>query len=188
MNESSFKELRAKNPGAIVVLHFYELPRDQKLLDMAVLFPGGIIASDAMPWLTTRTGQETDPDVWPLPDDAFAHPRSAGTFTRFLSQYVRDRKLINWPDAIAKASYLPARYLEDTAPQMKKKGRLQVGTDADIVVFDPATVRDRATYEQPNQLSVGMRDVLVNGVFVIRDGELDKKAFPGKPVRRNVEE
>jgi N-acyl-D-glutamate deacylase len=186
LNANSFNELRAKNPGAIVVVHFYELPRDQKLLDMAVLFPGGIIASDAMPWISTRTNQEIDPTVWPLPDDAFSHPRSAGTFTRFLAQYVRDRKLVSWPDAIAKTSYLPAKYLEETAPQMKKKGRLQVGMDADITVFDPATVQDRATYQQPNQTSIGMRDVLVNGTFVIRDGGLDTKAFPGQPVRRPV--
>jgi hypothetical protein len=78
-----------------------ELPRDQNLLDMAVLFPGDTIASDAMPWLSTRTGQETDPNAWPLPDDAFSHPRSAGTFTRFLAQYVRDRKLLSWLCAIA---------------------------------------------------------------------------------------
>jgi N-acyl-D-glutamate deacylase len=176
----------SENPGAIVVLHFYELPRDQPLLDMAVLFPGGIIASDAMPWLSTRTGQEIDPQVWPLPDDAFSHPRSAGTFTRLLAQYVRDRKLISWPDAIAKTSYLPAKLLEETAPQMQKKGRLQVGMDADITVFDPATVQDRATYERPNQTSIGIRHVLVNGVFVIRNGELDTAAFPGRPVRRTV--
>jgi N-acyl-D-glutamate deacylase len=163
LNESSFNELRAKNPGAIVVVHFYELPRDQKLLDMAVLFPGGIIASDAMPWISTRTGQEIDPNVWPLPDDAFSHPRSAGTFTRFLGQYVRDRKLMSWTDAIAKTSYLPAKLLEETAPQMKKKGRLQVGMDPDITVFDPATIQDRATYERPNQTSVGVKDLLVNG-------------------------
>jgi Amidohydrolase family len=186
LNESSFNELRTKNPGAIVVLHFYELPRDQKLLDMAVLFPGGIIASDAMPWLSTRTGKVVDPNAWPIPDDAFAHPRSAGTFTRFLAQYVLDRKLISWPDAIAKTSYLPAKYLEETAPQMKKKGRLQVGMDADITVFDPATVQDRATYERPNQTSVGVKYLLVNGTFVIRNGDLDTKAFPGQPVRRAV--
>ena len=186
LNESSFKELRGRNPGAIVVLHFYELPRDQKLLDMAVLFSGGIIASDAMPWLSTETGREIDSNAWPLPNTAFAHPRSAGTFTRFLAQYVRDRKLISWPDAITKTSYLPAKYLEETAPQMEKKGRLQVGKDADIVVFDPATLRDQATYERPNQTSVGMRYVLVNGAFVIRNGELDTSAFPGRPVRRTV--
>lgn len=95
LNESTFKELREKNPGAIVVLHFYELPRDEKLLDMAVLFPGGIIASDAMQWLSSKTGKETDPNAWPLPEDAFSHPRSAGTFARFLAEYVRERKLIS---------------------------------------------------------------------------------------------
>ena len=186
LNETSFNELRAKNPAAIVVPHFYELPRDQKLLDMAVLFPGGIIASDAMPWLSTKTGKEIDPNAWPIPDDAFSHPRSAGTFTRFLSQYVRDRKLISWSDAIAKTSYLPAKYLEGFAPQMKKKGRLQVGMNADITVFDPTTVQDRATYEQPNQKSIGVKHLLVNGTFVVRDGELNTKAFPGQPVRRSV--
>jgi N-acyl-D-aspartate/D-glutamate deacylase len=87
---------------------------------------------------------------------------------------------------MAKTSYLPAKYLEEAAPRMKKKGRLQVGMDADIVVFDLSTLQDRATYEQPNQTSVGMRDVLVNGVFVIRDGELDTKAFHGQPIRRPV--
>jgi N-acyl-D-glutamate deacylase len=179
-------ELRARNPSAVVVAHFYELPRDQKLLDMAVLFPGGIIASDAMPWISSKTGREMDPNAWPIPDDAFSHPRSAGTFTRFLAQYVRDRKLMSWSDAIAKTSYLPAKLLEDTAPQMKKKGRLQVGMDADVIVFDPATVQDRATYERPNQTSVGVKYLLVNGAFVIRNGELDTRAFPGRPVRRPV--
>jgi N-acyl-D-glutamate deacylase len=186
LNERTFKELRAKKPGAIIVEHFYELPRDQKLLDMAVLFPRGIIASDSMPWMSTTTAQEIDPNAWPLPDDAFSHPRSAGTFTRFLAQYVRDRKLINWSDAIGKTSYLPAKYLEETAPQMKKKGRLQVGMDADIVIFDSATVQDRATYERPNQTSIGMKHVFVNGVFVIRDSELDKENFPDRPVRRSI--
>ena len=153
---------------------------------MAVLFPGGIIASDAMPWLSTKTGKEIDPNAWPIPDDAYSHPRSAGTFTRFLSQYVRDRKLLSWSDAIAKTSYLPAKYLEEIAPQMKRKGRIQVRADADITVFDPATVQDRATYERPNQTSVGVKYLLVSGVFVIRNGELDTSAFPGQPVRRTV--
>lgn len=186
LDERSFNELRSNNPGAIVVPHFYELPRDQQLLDTAVLFPGGIIASDAMPWFSTPTNQEIDPNTWPLPDDAFAHPRSAGTFTRFLSDYVRRRKLITWSDAIAKTSYLPAKLLEDTAPQVKRKGRLQSGMDADIAVFDPATVQDRATYAKPNQTSVGMKYVLVNGVLVIKNGALDTAAFPGQPIRRRA--
>jgi N-acyl-D-glutamate deacylase len=69
---------------------------------------------------------------------------------------------------------------------MKNKGRLQVGMDADITVFDPATVQDRATYERPNQTSVGVKYLLINGAFVIRNGELDTQAFPGQPVRRAV--
>ena len=184
LNEHSFKELRVKSPGAIVVAHFYELPRDQQLLDMAVLFPDAIIASDVMPWMSTKTGREIDSNAWPLPGDAFSHPRSAGTFTRFLADYVRERKLISWPDAIAKTSYLPAKLVEESAPQMKRKGRLQVDMDADIVVFDPSTIQDRATYAQPNQTSVGVKYLLVNGTFVIRNGELDTNAFPGHPVRR----
>jgi N-acyl-D-glutamate deacylase len=108
LNETSLKALRAKNPGATVVVHFYELPRDQKLLDMSVLFPGGIIASDSMPWLSTKTGRSIDVNLWPLPDDAFAHPRSAGTFTRFLAQYVRERHVISLSDAIAKTAYVSA--------------------------------------------------------------------------------
>ena len=69
---------------------------------------------------------------------------------------------------------------------MKNKGRLQVGMDADITVFDPATVQDRATYERPNQTSVGVKYLRINGAFVIRNGELDTQAFPGQPVRRAV--
>jgi N-acyl-D-glutamate deacylase len=65
---------------------------------------------------------------------------------------------------------------------MKKKGRIQAGMDANLIVFDLATVQDRSTYDRPNQTSL----VLVNGAFVVRDGELDINAFPGKPVRRTV--
>jgi N-acyl-D-glutamate deacylase len=79
---------------------------------------------------------------------------------------------------------LPAQLLEESVPQMKNKGRIKVGADADIIVFDPKTVIDRATYAKPNQTSLGMRHVIVNGVFVIKDGELKKDSFPGKPVRR----
>jgi N-acyl-D-aspartate/D-glutamate deacylase len=69
---------------------------------------------------------------------------------------------------------------------MKNKGRIRVGADADLLVFDPATVIDRATYEKPNQTALGMRHVLVNGQFVIKDADLRKDAFPGKAIRREV--
>lgn len=94
LSEQSFKELRPREPGATVVVHFLELPRDQALLDISNRFPGAVIASDSMPWLSTKTREEVEDDVWPLPDDAFAHPRSAGAFARFFAQYVRERKII----------------------------------------------------------------------------------------------
>jgi N-acyl-D-glutamate deacylase len=78
----------------------------------------------------------------------------------------------------------PAKLVEESAQQMKKKGRLQVGMDADVVVLDPATVQDRASYAQPNQTSVGIKYLFVNGMPVIRNGELDQNAFPGQAVRR----
>jgi N-acyl-D-glutamate deacylase len=89
-------------------------------------------------------------------------------------------------EAIAKCSLRPAQILEESVPQMKNKGRIKIGADADIIVFNPKTVSDRATYEKPNQTSVGMQFVLVNGSFVIRDAQLMKKAHPGKGIRRPV--
>ena len=80
---------------------------------------------------------------------------------------------------------LPAKRLEQTALQMRKKGRLQIGMDADITVFAPATVQDQATYERPNQTSRGVKDLLGGGTFVIRNGALETNVFPGQSVRRS---
>jgi len=85
-----------------------------------------------------------------LPEGAFSHPRSNGTFAKILRSYVRERGLMDMQEALRKISLMPAQTLEDFVPQMKKKGRIQVGMDADIVVFDPATIRDVGTYEEPN--------------------------------------
>ena len=81
---------------------------------------------------------------------------------------------------------IPAQILESSVPQMKQKGRVQVGADADLVVFDLATVSDRGTYTAPNQTATGVRYVIVNGTAVIRDGELVREALPGRPIRRPV--
>jgi N-acyl-D-glutamate deacylase len=185
LDEDSFARLQKENPGALIVIHFLNpgvIPGDQELLDQSVLYPGGAIASDAMPW--TVDGKTLQGHVWPLPANAYAHPRSAGTFSRFLRQYVHDRHAISLPEAIRKITLIPAETLEDSVPQMKAKGRLSPGADADIVVFDPETVADRATYARPAQTSVGMKWVIVGGTPVIADGRLDLKALPGKPIRR----
>jgi N-acyl-D-aspartate/D-glutamate deacylase len=86
-------------------------------------------------------------------------------------------------DALAKMTILPARRLEGHVPAMKAKGRIAVGADADLTVFDPGTVIDRASFEQPTLTSGGIPHVLVHGTFVVRDGRLVKGVFPGRAVR-----
>lgn len=114
------------------------------------------------------------------------HPRTAGTHARILGRFVRERHVISLMDAVRKMTLLPARRLEGVDPAMKHKGRLQAGADADIVVFDPARVIDRATFEQPAQYSDGIIDVLVNGTFVVRNSALVPGVAPGRPVRGPV--
>ena len=111
------------------------------------------------------------------------HPRSAGTHARILGRFVRERNVVSLMDAVRKMTLLPAKRLERVDPDMKHKGRLQAGADADIVVFDPKTVNDRATFEKPAQYSEGIVDVLVNGTFVVRASNLVPGVAPGKPVR-----
>jgi len=186
-NDSTLAEAQEKTPGEWIIAHYLRPDRsaaDQDYLDQSVLFPGGAIASDAMPW--TSKGQPVTGDAWPLPADAFAHPRSAGTFTRFLRDYVRERQKVPLQEGLRRITLIPARILEGSVPQMKRKGRLQVGADADVVAFDLATVSERGTYTQPNQTAVGMRYVIVNGAPVIRDGVLVREALPGRAIRRPV--
>jgi N-acyl-D-amino-acid deacylase len=105
------------------------------------------------------------------------HPRAYGTFPRILRKYVREEHKLTLADAIRKFSALPAQRM-----RLADRGVLKQGLWADVVVFDPATIRDLATFENPNQLSVGMRYVLVNGVPVIEDGKMTN-ALPGKVLR-----
>jgi len=122
-------------------------------------------------------------DAWPLPKETFSHPRSNGTFAKILRSNVRERKLMSMQVALRKMTLMPAQTLEGFVPQMKQKGRLQEGMDADIVVFDPETIRDVGTYEKPNQAAVGVQSLLVNGVLVVADGKLFVDAGPGRPIR-----
>ncbi len=110
------------------------------------------------------------------------HPRSAGTYARLLGVYVREQKALTLMEAIRRASLAPAQRLEAVSSQMKNKGRLRVGADADIDVFDPAQVIDKATYQQPELYSYGFRDVLVGGIPIVRDGKLDESTLPGRGI------
>jgi N-acyl-D-aspartate/D-glutamate deacylase len=114
-----------------------------------------------------------------------SHPRSAGTFSRILGVYVREKQLMTIPEAIRKMTLAPAQRLEARVPSMKKKGRIREGADADITIFDPATVLDRSTFERGKVPSEGIRHVLVGGTFVVRDGRLTE-ATPGQAIRAPV--
>jgi dihydroorotase len=126
------------------------------------------------------------PDVMIASDGHFengkGHPRAAGTYARVLGHYSRDEKIVPLATAIRKMTLLPAQRLEAISPAMKLKGRVKVGADADIAVFDPAKVNDRATFDKPDQYSEGITHVLVNGVFVVRDSKLIDGVHPGRGI------
>ncbi len=148
--------------GAIVI---FVIPKDA--MYAAARMPGVMIASDGVE-ITNNTG----------------HPRGAGTFARVLGRFVREEKILPLMDAIRRMTLLPARRLESYSPAMRRKGRLRVGADADITIFDPNTVIDNATFENPEQASSGIPFVIVNGVAVVRDGKTVEDALPGVGIKR----
>jgi dihydroorotase len=111
-----------------------------------------------------------------------AHPRTAGTFSRVLGKYVREEKVLELSSAIEKMTLLPAKRLEGVSPMMQFKGRMQVGSDADITIFNPTTVIDKATFEKGLAFSEGIEYVLVNGVLVLKEGKIVDKTFAGQPI------
>lgn len=138
-----FAKLRAEDPRALIVAF---VMREQEVRE-AVVHPLVMVASDGL----TRKGQ--------------GHPRGSGTFPRVLGLYCREWGMLSLPQALRKMTIMPAQRLG-----LEAKGRIQEGADADIVVFDPAAVVDRATFEDPTQRPTGIRWVLVNGEVVIDDG------------------
>jgi N-acyl-D-aspartate/D-glutamate deacylase len=162
LTEKTFAE-RRKQGGTVITFTMREEDVDQ-----AIAAPDVMVASDG--WITEGKG----------------HPRAAGTYARVLGVYVRERKVLTLMQALHKISYMPAKRLESFTPVMKRKGRLQVGADADIAIFDPATVIDRSTYQNPAQYSTGIKHVLVNGVVVVQDEKLAEGVFPGQPIRSAV--
>ena len=124
----------------------------------------------------------SSPFVMIASDGILEHPRSAGTYARVLGKYVREERALTLMDAVRKSSLLPAQRLEGKSAQMRQKGRNKAGADADLAVFDPKTVIDKATFENPRQNSEGFRYVLVGGTFVVREGKLQSGVNPGRGI------
>jgi N-acyl-D-aspartate/D-glutamate deacylase len=128
------------------------------------------------PWMLVASDAILNPDL-------NNHPRAAGTFCRLLGRYVRDLEVLDLRSALAKITILPARRVEGMLPEMARKGRLQRGADADLVVFDPATVADRATVAEPDLTSVGVDWVVVAGQIAVRQGGVQRDVKAGRALR-----
>lgn len=160
LTEGSFSRYRKQ--GGLVVIHM--IP--EASVRAALSHPGVMVGSDGVPLI-----------------NGGGHPRGVGTYARVLGRYVREEKVLDLMTALRKISLMVAERLEPFVPAMRSKGRIAVGADADVTVFDAATVIDRATYEKPAQFSEGIRHVIVGGTFVVRDEQLVAGVTPGRAIR-----
>ena len=163
LTAQTFEKYRKE--GGIVVIH--SIPEED--VRIALADPNIIVASDGM--------RITGPKV---------HPRGQGTFSRVLGHYVREEKVLDLMAALRKMTLLPAERLEKRAPAFHNKGRIRVGADADITVFDAARIIDKATFDDPLQYSEGIQFVLVNGTPVLKDGQLVEGVAPGRAARAPI--
>lgn len=156
LTQARFEELHnSSTPNSVLVF-----ANTQEMVDATIPNPLIMIASDGAP----------------------GHPRNAGTYSRILAQYVREKKTLTLMDALRKMSLMPAQMLERSTPAARHKGRLQEGADGDIVVFDPSTISDRSTFEKPMEPSVGVHYLLVGGTVLIDEGKMVPDVFPGRAV------
>jgi N-acyl-D-aspartate/D-glutamate deacylase len=153
LTKDRFDALRQSSTTHFVLIFGYS----QQVLDQVIPNPLVMIASDGLE----------------------GHPRNAGTYSRVLAQYVREKGTISLMDALRKMSLMPAEMLERSTAAARLKGRLQEGADADIVVFDPATISDRATFANPMEPSIGVRYLLVAGTVVVHQGKIAPGVSPG---------
>lgn len=158
LTKETFEEYRPI--GGTIIIHMME----EEWIDEGLRREFTMIGSDGMPYTPG------------------AHPRSAGTYSRILGRYVRERAVLSLMEALRKMTLMPAQRLESMAPSMRRKGRVQIDCDADLTIFDPETVIDTATFVDDLSFSKGIHHVLVNGVFVVRDSKTVDGVFPGRAI------
>jgi N-acyl-D-aspartate/D-glutamate deacylase len=156
LTKERFDELHNSSKSQPVLI----FSNTQEVVDSVIVNPLVMIASDGAP----------------------GHPRNAGTYSRVLAQYVREKKSLTLMEALRKMTLMPAQMLERSTPAAKRKGRLQEGADADITVFDPQRITDSATFEKPMEPSVGVHYLVVGGTVLIDDGKLVPDVYPGQAI------
>ncbi len=159
LTKESFDRYR-KTGGMVAVFSMTE-----EVVDTAIASPLTMIASDG------------------ILEKGKGHPRTAGTYSRVLGNYVREKKSLTLMDALTKMTLMPAQRLERRVPSMKNKGRIRIGADADLTIFDPRSIIDRSTFQDPAKYSEGIKFVFVNGIPIIKDGQLQSGISPGRPIR-----
>lgn len=181
LTKERYEEMVKETPFQLVT--FENATRED--LYSALAHPTTIIASDSAPY--TRKSDGSTAYDWDTPyEDAAGHPRGAGTNARIL-RLVREENLMPLMLAVSKMSYMPAKYLEENGvPQMARKGRIQVGMDADITIFNPDTVQDNATPAAGGLPSTGIPYVIVNGTIVVKNSRVLEGVYPGQPVRSEI--
>jgi N-acyl-D-aspartate/D-glutamate deacylase len=162
LTKESFERLHALPEPKLVLLYL----NPDEIVDSVMTHPLVMVASDGH----IERGK--------------GHPRGAGTYARVLARYVRSTQTITLMDAIRKMSLMPAQRLERATSAARRKGRIQEGADADIVVFDARTIADRATYDKPAEPSVGVRYLLVAGRVVVDQGAVVTGVTPGRALLR----
>lgn len=159
LTKETFEKYR-KTGGMVAVFSMTE-----EVVDAAIKSPLTMIASDG------------------ILEKGKGHPRTAGTYSRVLANYVRDKGALTLMDALTKMTLMPAQRLERRVPSMKNKGRIRIGADADLTIFDPRSITDKSTFQDPAQYAEGIKFVVVNGVVIIKDSQLQSDVHPGRAVR-----
>ena len=163
LTRETWEKYAREEPAGMVNHHYVKEP----WMITAMQWPNMMVSTDALPALDL---------------DVLANPNVAGTFSRVLGHYVRDTQVLSLHEALAKLSLLQARWMEQASPAFKKKGRLQEGMDADIVIFDAKTIAANATYGDPYQKPSGIQHVLVAGRQVVIGGERIEGRYPGRKI------
>ena len=188
LTKETYEEEVKNEPGATIL---FEHCTEEDMVK-AMAWPSVCLGSDAVPYIDAEGSKDAEGGMtvpYDCPDDeAHGHPRNAGSYAKVF-RYVREKKVMPLMTALAKSSYQLAKFMEECGvPQMAGKGRMQVGADADITIFNPETITDNATRENGALASSGIPYVIVNGIPVVRDSEIVEGVFPGKPIRRPVTE